>query len=119
MILLVLIISDKADLLLSKWSNDYGANWLKGVFFTLGVNLYFLSLGVVLFDLDQSVEASIHFFFQLLNITNWSNFKIASSSADCLREQKWFYPYLFISRIFISYGIYQTVQAFRRYGKTS
>ena len=94
-------------------SNEYGANWVRGVIFVLLINLVFVSLAYSQrsFQLDTSGLSNyligyISSIFSLLTVpqkyfvSNW--------------EVIWFY----ISRIFIAFGIYQTIAAFRKFGKS-
>ena len=49
----------------------------------------------------------------VFNITKWSNIKIID-----IEISGFSYLLLFIGRIFIGYGYYQTIQAFRKFGKS-
>jgi hypothetical protein len=102
----------------NKYSNHFGTSWVRGLIFTLLVTLLFyilflLSLSHYLaFDCSgTAINATIKHFVEFLNITNWSIKPFG------IENYNWAYIVLFIGRIFIGYGYYQTIQAFRKYGK--
>lgn len=107
---------DKWILYFSKISNEYGTNWSKGVFFTLISGIIFFSI-FLLFISDEliydctikSIGLMLKHFFEFINVTNW-NFKPFNI------DYGYAYIVLFIGRILISYGVIQTIQAFRKYG---
>ena len=49
----------------------------------------------------------------ILNLTDWNDITILGEKLT-----SWQYVFLFIARIFVAYGVYQTVQAFRKFGKS-
>jgi len=102
----------------NKISNDFGTSWIRGILFTLIVTLIFYAFFLISlynqleFDfLSGSIKMTVKTFFQFLNITSW-DFKPFGIESYNLA-----YIVLFIGRIFIGYGFYQTIQAFRKYGK--
>ena len=86
--------------------------------FVLGVITYFM---VLLFmnddiELDTSHRGISNFITSLVdvfNLTKWVNLEIID-----IRLEGFPYLLLFIGRIFIGYGYYQTIQAFRKFGKS-
>jgi uncharacterized protein YjbI with pentapeptide repeats len=113
----------KFSLFLNKLSNDFGRNWSRGVLFTFGTGFiffYFLLLSSreyyfsfsASFD-EKLVEPFLKFMNPLRHFDTQSlfgndiNLTLGSSS----------YIIDFLARVFIAYGFYQTIQAFRRYGK--
>lgn len=98
-------------------SNNFGQSWFLGLTFTLTTTLLFFSIMLgtsevdFVFDFSNKSE-TINYFFQFLNITNWDY----SPYGLNLSNHKYGYTLLFIGRIFISYGYYQAIQAFRKYG---
>lgn len=109
-------ISKEIILYLNKISNNYGLKWERGVVFTLSVSLIFYilflySVGLRLEFTPTSVGQWIKHLLQFINLTNWNYAPFG------INEYDYAYLILFIGRIFIGYGIYQTVQAFRQYGK--
>jgi len=101
-------------LFLNKISNKHGSSWSRGVFFT----------GLIAFIFYFFVELSYHgfcfekFSFQSLNVKTFLMFINPFHDFDILsvkNSTKITYILDYTGRIFISYGIYQTVQAFRKY----
>lgn len=109
----------KTVLWFNKWSNKHGLSWGRGVGFTLLVSI--IALYVFMFTANElewawtrearidTLNALVH----LLNITDWTPIMWNRD----IHSYNFGYLILFISRIFISYGFYQTVSAFRRFGK--
>lgn len=115
---------DKVLLFLNKISNNFGTNWMAGVNFTIFIGLFTLLpiVWVIYFKynyilyFDPSLKGIGNFLYnfgQIINITEWSDIKIYGEEIT-----GWSYVWLFIGRIFIGYGYYQTIQAFRKYGKS-
>ena len=115
----------KIETYLTVWfnyvSNNFGQSWSRGIIFTLIVNLIFFGLFVFLSDSNlhfsfesEDVLRTTKYYLQFLNITKWdySPFGISIQESYHLG-----YLILFIGRIFIGYGYYQTIQAFRKFGK--
>lgn len=113
-------LTDLVILLLSKISNNHGKSYVVGIFFTLFVGALFLQLSII----NTQSYAIVDNFSEI----KWSNFTDVSkyyfqsllpthkfTYMDDLKPNNRFYLYDFIGRIFIGYGIYQTIQAFRKY----
>jgi hypothetical protein len=105
---------DSVLLFLNYISNNYGRNWFQGVIFTLSIGflfflIYLRTLGVE-FYFNQCYQDYVLFIssFPKLELKEYSELN------DGWKVQL----VLWLSRIFISYGIYQTISAFRKYGKT-
>ncbi|MCT4648488.1 MAG: pentapeptide repeat-containing protein [Carboxylicivirga sp.] len=110
----------KTILFLSKWSNKHGLSWSRGVFFTLMMTVITLYLYMLLFmndiEWEWSTEARLstfNSFMQILNVTNWD----LELWGTKLKNTPLQYALIFVGRIFIGYGFYQTISAFRRFGK--
>ena len=112
-------IVDLVILVLNKLSNNHGCDPFRGVLFTTLITTFFYI--IFLFTVYNETGTTVDFSFkylsqnikqvlQLLNVTNW-DYKPFSI------EYTWGYVPLFFSRIFIGYGIYQTIAAFRKFGK--
>lgn len=115
---------EKAMLTLNKYSNNYGLYWWRGVYFTVFVGIvfyifYLISLPILPFQwgwvswnsfLSASNE-NIKYFIKFFTITHDFEF-MESSNPTSLN-----YAIDFIGRIFLGFGIYQTIAAFRKYGK--
>ncbi|MDO4763384.1 MAG: pentapeptide repeat-containing protein [Flavobacteriaceae bacterium] len=115
------IDKDKILLWFNKNSNDFGTDWVKGVIFTTLVGL--ITSAFVLYPWYQDCvyfnpnTDGLGDFLQnlgeIMNITKWDKFHLLGE-----KPTSWQYTWLFIGRIFIGYGVYQTIQAFRKYGKS-
>ncbi|MCO7319081.1 pentapeptide repeat-containing protein [Riemerella anatipestifer] len=118
----------------SEYSNDYGRSWKRGVAFTMFFGFIFYAILFFISNYDRIkgwvcqlcqlfmkedylkifCDKSINFitgYLRFLNLTDWKYefFNIKDLGLG--------YAILFIGRIFIGYGYYQTIQAFRKYGK--
>jgi hypothetical protein len=60
------------------------------------------------------IPITIKYFLQFLNIAKWG---YSPFGIDIQKSYPEGYIILFIGRIFIGYGYYQTIQAFRKFGK--
>jgi hypothetical protein len=93
-----------------KWSNNFGASWARGVAFVGIANLFFIivSFSCRDFDITQAGSFIAYYFEFLFSVVRKPDFISGS----------WETTWYFISRIFIAFGIYQTVTAFRKFGKS-
>ena len=91
-------------------SNFYGKWWLLGIAFTTIFGWAFLSLATIFTDIHYK-ELCWEHFLQFLNPTH--NFDYVKGK----NPVKYFYLFDFIGRIFVGYGYYQTIAAFRNYTK--
>ena len=114
------IEKDKIILWFNKNSNEFDTNWVVGVNFSLlvGCLTYFTILLSINNNIvfDESPEGISNFLTSLVdvfNITKWDNLEIIG-----VKLKGFSYLFLFIGRIFIGYGYYQTIQAFRKFGKS-
>jgi uncharacterized protein YjbI with pentapeptide repeats len=110
---------DNTILKLNSYSSKNGLDWFRGFLFTIFIGfifylLYLCTYAVVMkktVDFPNSVE---DFFVGYLKFLNpFSLFKSPIQDAEI-----YFFPLFFFmfGKIFISYGIFQTVQAFRKFG---
>lgn len=115
---------EKLLLLLNKVSNNHGTSWKNGFVFTTIITLFFYTLYVL--SLKERMFyfewKNISGFFEALNyhVKHISEFFIVSHKLDFMNlrlPNGLSYLIDIVSRIFIGYGIYQTIQAFRKYGK--
>lgn len=117
-------INDLSMLYLNKWSNNYGRSWIRGTFFTLLTGMIVFgalsSNTNLIFKFEKvGVENFIHDFIKIINILDLKPFDNENENSLFSENKDWiFYLILFIGRIFIGYGYYQTIQAFRKYGKS-
>ena len=111
---------DKIILWLNKNSNEFDTNWVVGVNFSMlvGCLTYFTILlsinsNIVFDESPKGISTFLTSLVDVFNITKWDNLEIIGVKLKDLS-----YLLLFIGRIFIGYGYYQTIQAFRKFGKS-
>ncbi|WP_298313757.1 hypothetical protein [uncultured Aquimarina sp.] len=122
--------SYKRDFLIlisSRLSNHYGLSWWQGVKFTLFSSL----VGYFVYILCHILQGNYPYEF------GWDNWEVFSSSVDY--TLKYYFQFLWpthkfdfmagvissplnylidiLSRIVVGFGVYQTIQAFRKFGK--
>lgn len=114
---------DKIIMWLNRWSNHYRSDFRNGILFTIGVTIVFGFLTLVFtkefenhfcwgceFDNDYFIKG-VKFLFNFLNparrITYLDNFDLKFYGIA--------YVFDFFGRMAVGYGIYQTVQAFRKF----
>ena len=116
------IISNKQDKLLlwfNKNSNIFGTDWVVGINFTILVTLVayiiilYSSPNLLFLPNLEGVGNFLKGLVDILNLTDWNDITILGEKLTT-----WQYIFLFIGRIFVAYGVYQTVQAFRKFGKS-
>ena len=117
-------LGDKYILWLNRWSNNYQSDFRNGILFTIIVTLLFGSATLIF---TESFHNNFHFCSCEFNeqvfikgIKFFVNFFNPTRSLDYLNSLNPIYfgiAYLFdfLGRIAVSYGIYQTVQAFRKF----
>ena len=113
---------DKIILWLNKWSNNHNRNFIWGVGFTIGIATFFFWLINYWGTSEQIFELNWHFNFtgfgkiwkKYLDVLNVLNFrdKLSGIELNALGE-----TLFLVAKIFIAYGMYQTVSAFRKYSK--
>jgi hypothetical protein len=114
---------DIVILWLSKWSNYYGTSWGRGVIFTFGLSIFFFILILVV---NSYIKSDYPLCFNPNNkradfsiiMTEYFNliFRFGFNDAEKVYSSYLYIIYI-LAKIFISYGIYQTIQAFRKFGK--
>ncbi len=111
-------IEDLAIFKLNKCSNSLGTSYMRGIGFTFLSGWLFFYLALLssdayhfAFNIDMSSDA-VHYYFNFINPTYDIDFMGVGKA-----EFWWFYPLVFIGRVLVAYGVYQTVQAFRKYRK--
>lgn len=119
--LLLIQIEEGITIWFNYLSNNFGQSWFRGVIFSLAVSYLFFLLLILnseeQFEVDFSLKTILltsKYFIQFLNITNW---EYQPYGIDLLNGYDLGYLILFIGRIFTGYGFYQTIQAFRKFGK--
>lgn len=112
---------EKILFLLNGCSNKHGTSWVRALWVTSLITLFF-SLLILFFGQETNNGLS-----NISNSTFWDQLQliyigllnIVNFDGD-LKEvnlNKYGYLLLFVSKIFITYGYYQFISAFRKYGK--
>lgn len=105
---------------LNKKSNNYGVEFGRGLFFTAIVGLLFFILSIITTEnyyftinpfewSSDTFLKSVKYYFISLNPTHKYTY------LDDEAPKTAFYVWDFLGRIFVGYGIYQTIQAFRKF----
>lgn len=108
-------------LFFNRISNSFGISWARGVIFTMLIAFVFYFF-INYFGTDTKIfefgwESWKSFgevwkgFLNILNIFNFNNQK-NGMELNAFGE-----TLFFLSKIFIAFGVYQTIAAFRKYGK--
>lgn len=107
-------ISTDSILLFLNWiSNKNGRSWFRGVIFTLIIGFGFFTL--YLHTLGLKFNPLREYKNYILFMSSFPKLQLEQFSE---LNKLWNVSFIiWLSRIFISYGIYQTISAFRKYGK--
>lgn len=108
-------------LFFNRMSNSFGISWARGVIFTIiTAFIFYMSINcwgsdTKIFEFGWKSWSSFgevwKGYLNILNIFNLNNQKIAIE-LNAFGE-----TLFFLSKIFIAFGVYQTIAAFRKYGK--
>lgn len=111
----------KINLFFNWVSNDFGRNWVRGVLFSFAFGFFFFSILLIssnsfsfgrpnckIFNLTGSF---LKFMNPLRHFDTEDLFKVE------LELSNWSYLWDFFGRVFVAYGYYQTIQAFRKFGR--
>ena len=104
----------RINLALNKVSNNFGTDWQKGVVFTLKTGSIAFILAIIPYTpFNYPLWCNLpDFGIQYLNFLNpFSKPQPTPSYGFGF----WFYFCFIVGKIFLTYGYYQTIQAFRRY----
>lgn len=118
-------LNDKILLKLNKRSNNFGSSWLKAVWFTLKVSLFgfFVLLFVNTFLVDNGYKYEININSKWASLQEilkeWLRFTFSFDLRSYQNyESNGFLLFVFFFfKIFIGYGVYQTIAAFRKHSK--
>lgn len=118
--------NDKLILFFSRWSSKFSSSWIRGVSFTLWT-------GVIFFLVYQAALLSLHFDFSIKGVKFFWDVTLANvkylphiynpthsykyMETVSVNYEGWTLVIDSLSRIFVGLGIYQTIQAFRKYGR--
>jgi hypothetical protein len=109
------------NLWLNKVSNNFGRNWFRALIFSILIGIIFfyslvLSTKEYHFGLPITLDSGlIKSFFKFMNPLRF--FETDALFQKSVSLSAWSYLFDFAGRIFIAYGFYQTIQAFRRFGR--
>ena len=106
---------EKIILWFNKCSNDFDSNWIQGVAFTFGCGILFSYLTLINTDNYVWDICFNNVSFDEIS-TNLIKFMSPIHDLHYIENQSAVaYLFDFLGRIFVGYGIYQTIQAFRKY----
>ena len=108
-------LSNIIVLSLNAISNWFGSSYNIGILFTLSIaglffNLALSHIGDFVFTTNIS-DWQWRYFVQFINPTHRFDYMKLID----VNPRKWFFIWDFLGRIFVGYGIYQTITAFRKY----
>ncbi|MFP9118751.1 pentapeptide repeat-containing protein [Flavobacterium sp. RNTU_13] len=111
---------ERFNLWLNKWSNDHGNSYGRAFFFIIIVGWIFFYCSLLLTDR--------FYFVGFCRISEWDfskGFKLYMEYLNPIhkfdyieeptKSSAWFYLFDFLGKTFVGYGIYQFIQAFRKY----
>ncbi|GAB3217312.1 pentapeptide repeat-containing protein [Algoriphagus aestuariicola] len=103
-------------------SNYFGRAPMQGVIFTLTVGVLFFYLNIIQ---TEKYEVALNLDWNIVRkeIPNYLNFILPTHGLDYLGSEfyekysvsNWYYVWDIVGRIFVGFGIYQTIQAFRKF----
>jgi uncharacterized protein YjbI with pentapeptide repeats len=117
---------NKISLWLNKWSNNFGRYWMRGVIFSFVSGLLFFYALVLSTDeyvLGFTLDFNPDFVQSFLKFMNPIRFYELENLFKKDGAKPWItlnsssYVWDLAGRIFVAYGFYQTIQAFRRFGR--
>lgn len=110
-------VQDYIILGLNYISNNHGKSYLRGIAFTMMIGWLFFYFALIATEVYSfgfenfwsSTQNSVKYYFNFIIPTHKVNYM------DELNPKNWFYFWDFAGRAFVAFGIYQTIQAFRKY----
>jgi len=108
---------------LNNVSNRHKKSWIKGVGFTIKVAVLFYTLSILLSgefylsfdDIYETINLNLKAIVVFLNPVHNPNYITEIYNIKSSDLNGWYYALDFLGRIFVEYGIYQTIQAFRKF----
>lgn len=119
--------ADKLLLFLNHISNKNGYSWGRGIFFTLIISILSFCIYTLLNEKENYLYSQQYLdntLQELKKLDLWNKFiKFFTSfpklTLDEYKKDSWeINLWVWLARVFIGYGIYQTIAAFRKYGKS-
>ncbi|MFK7113789.1 hypothetical protein V3468_04980 [Flavobacterium oreochromis] len=118
-----LTLNDRILLKLNKKSNDFGNNWINGVLFTFKKGMLFFILLLIVnsfisskYPLSLNLSGTIASVSEILTEFLKFVFSFGFDNKE-IQSNGFLYLIFIIAKIYIGYGVYQTISAFRKYGK--
>lgn len=100
-------------LTLNFYSSNHGLSWYRGILFTFSITIFFHTLCII--TLENGLKSIyLNDFVKGIFIFILPNHELNYLNVNEVLNV-WFYVSDFIGRILVSYGVFQTVQAFRIY----
>ncbi len=108
-------ISEKTPLELMRWSNGYGTKWMRAIVFILTSTFVFFSLFIMLKDGIGSslIWGDINYWKEAAKYIMLFDIAEEMNSINSIPQLIVF----LLGKIFILYGIYQLIAAFRKHGR--
>ena len=108
---------------LNNLSNKHKSSWLRGIGFTISAAIIFYTLSIfssgefiISFDdIYKTFNSNLKAIIVFLNPVHNPNYTTEIFNINSSDLNGWYYFLDFIGRIFMGYGIYQTIQAFRKF----
>lgn len=112
----------KLNLFFNWISNNFGRNWAQGAIFSIAVGfVFFYSLILSSDEFHFAWKFRPDLFDSFLKFMNplrhFDTEALFPDKQPQVTPNNWSYIWDFAGRIFVTYGYYQTIQAFRRFGK--
>lgn len=107
------------NLFLNKWSTKFGNNWLRGVGRTLRVSVIFYIMYICTLP-SEAIKPDFQFWESIFyHLGKLGEFILPTHKFNFMTQDSSGLPSVidFLSRIGIGYMLYQTIAAFRRFGK--
>jgi hypothetical protein len=120
---------ERLVLFFNKVSNNHGINWFLGILFTVFIWLFFYSIFVMskdnfhgLFHSNSTFLLTDRYFWSDAVSFLWIPQGVSDLSNGLKEHHSWISEFLMtisfvLGKIFIAYGVFQTISAFRRHGK--
>lgn len=100
---------------------SFDSNWIQSISFTFWIAIFWYIIFLLFVNIDtqlywdwdwdwDNLGETVKYAMQFLNITEW-DYKLFDA------KYYWAYIPLLVGHIFVGLGVYQTIQAFRKYGR--
>lgn len=118
----------KISLWLNYISNNFGKSWSRGLLFSISIGIiFFYSLVIstneycigfpVTWFWENNLSASFLKFMNPLRFFDTESLFKINNDISSITLSGWSYVWDYLGRVFLAYGFYQLIQAFRRFGR--